>query len=127
MGYAATTAGRQRATVSATAFEPSTCLRIVVLPLLDLRVGIGRQLQVGGQHILRGSGEPLLDGLVQRGQSHDARQADHRADERRVGQRTTEQLASELGRWDADRALPVAEVEARAQRAEQSREEMLRR
>src|SRR3954468_17805118 len=113
MGYAATTAGRQRATVSATAFEPSTCLRIVALPLLDLRVGIGGQLQVGGQHIVRGSGEPLLDGLVQRGQSPHAREADQRADERRVGQRTTEQHASELARRDADRALPVAEVEAR--------------
>ena len=108
MGYAATTAGRQRATVSATAREPSTCLSMgVAAPAPGSPRGeassASRRLAVGDT--LAAAGEPLRGSRCADGvQSHDAREASDGADEGGVGQRTSEQLTRQLGRRDGHTA-----------------------
>src|SRR4051812_43746963 len=85
IGYAATTSGRQRATVSATATEPSSCRSTGRLQ------GVGGAR--GGDVALRvRAGEPLADRALQRRERKDSGHRDERGEQRRAGQRAAEVL-----------------------------------
>src|SRR4051812_10192721 len=78
MGYAATTSGRQRATVSATAREPSSCLSMGGL-------GVSMGGLRGGHVALRGgAGEAVADRGVERADRHGAGLAGQRSEQRRA-------------------------------------------
>src|SRR6188472_2297397 len=88
IGYAATTSGRQRATVSATAREPSSCLRMNgsrhMIPAV-----------VGGCGVAFGEplGEPLCDRRIERCTRDGGGHGGERTEERGAGQWPAEPAA----------------------------------
>src|SRR6185295_13155700 len=84
IGYAAMTSGRQAATASATAREPSICLDMARLP-------DERERRLGRLHVALGrrGREALADRGGHRIERHDAGDGGERPEQRRVGQRLT--------------------------------------
>src|SRR4051794_6864194 len=99
MGYAPITSGRHRATASATAREPSICLRMSRLSerRADVLVGVGGS---GGVAVTDGAREALAE---RRGDGVERDQAvagGERTDQRRSRQRAAQVPARDLARRD---------------------------
>src|SRR5881394_2212021 len=96
IGYAQMTSGRQSATASATACEPSVCLSMgqsFQFATHDV-VGLGR----GGDIVLgHGAGKLGADRVRDGVERDEARQGGEAAEQHRVGQRPAEVLARDLG------------------------------
>src|SRR5918994_2884892 len=99
IGYAQMTSGRQAATVSATAREPSICLGIDRLLAADELVGGLCRRSVAGR---RRAGEALVDRGDDRAEADDPGQRREPSEQRRTGQRTAQVLPGELAGRDGD-------------------------
>src|SRR5690349_20590387 len=100
IGYAQITSGRHSATVSATAREPSSCLRMCHLAgRSNERVRRARRTDVA---LARSPMEPLGDGGTQRAERDGCGGCGERAEERCAWKGTPEVLAREAGRRHDD-------------------------
>src|SRR4029453_18277276 len=104
IGYAAITSGRHRATASATAREPSSCLRTSRLPRRRRRERI--PLLGGGRVSLADvAGEPTADRRDDRLERHDPCQCGEAPEQRGVRQGPPDVPPRDLARRDGERAL----------------------
>src|SRR4249919_1717466 len=94
IGYAAITSGRQRATVSAIAREPSTCERIVAHPLFGEAEAVGSQ---PGVQLPRLAAEALLHGLAEGLERDDPGDPGQGTEQCGVGQRPAEPATGQVG------------------------------
>ena len=110
MGYAATTCGRQRATVSATAREPSICLSTATLPGGDDQrvrlLGEAQRWRRPPCRRARRTARAIAPRTAARPTTPVSR--GERAEQRGVGQWPPEALAGEVGRRDGERTLAAA-------------------
>src|SRR5207342_329703 len=97
IGYAATTSGRQRATVSAIARDPSTCFSMAhpLRSVLDQVEAVGREL---GVEVARVAGEAVAHGQLQGGQVDHPGESGEGTEQAGVGQRAAEALPREVAR-----------------------------
>src|SRR5215217_1183010 len=110
IGYAAMTSGRQPATVSATARDPSSCLGMDRLRHAA-RGGLGGGAIAGADP----AGEAVADRRGQRAGGHDPGDRGQRAEQRRPGQRPPEVLAGQRARRHRDHPAAAEALQEIAQ------------